>query len=134
MINKFIFIFLLTLLSGCQIMTKQDQISAELMPREVALSIFSKYGVNNVEIGFGGSKSIICGGARVYDVKIQEVWSAIYFASTDRLVFRSRGNIFGSGCLVLSRFDNVKSVEDAKLLVKAAMSLGANITHIDFSP
>lgn len=121
------------LLAGCQVMTKQEQQTAELMPRSVALSIFKKYGLGSIENGFSGGKSILCGGAVVFDVKLHEVWSAIYFAASDRVIFRSRGNPFTSGCLVLSRIDGVKSAEDARMLVRAAVALGANISYLEYS-
>jgi len=131
---KFICATLLAVtLAGCHVMTKQEQQTAELMPRSVALSIFNKYGLGSIENGFSGSKSFLCGGGVVYDVKLNEVWSAIYLATSDNVVFRSRGNPFTSGCLVLSRIDGVKSAEDARMLVRAAVALGANISYLDYS-
>jgi hypothetical protein len=114
-------------------MTKKDQQTAELMPQPVAISIFKKYQLETVENGFSGKESFICGGSVVNNVRLAEVWSAIYYSLSNTLVLRSRGNLFTTGCLVLSRIDGVKTADEARLIIKAAVSLGANISYLEYS-
>ena len=124
-------LLLICLLSGCSTITSQEKISAELMPESAAVELFRRVGMPDIRKLFSGAKPLLCGGGLVYDVSIKEVWKIDYIIFKKAVILWSRGNVFkGEECLVGSRFENVHTEEQARELVRAARSLGAQINYL----
>ena len=67
----------------------------------------------------------------MHDVSINEVWAISYLVFGKAVILWSRGNVLkGEECLVGSRFENVHTEEQARELVRAARSLGAQINYL----
>ena len=112
-------------LSGCaNNLSTEDITTASVMPQSAAIKIFQKYGFADITQKFNWGKGSICSSYSEY-LPIGAVTSFRYYPASKRIDMLS-----GGICYNKSSIYDVQNIDNAKELLKAARSLGANVDSV----